>query len=94
LYETDCVSSDGPSINAMRDHPAERRVTYETMLKHCDGLLDWAHDNNYDLRSDAADSHGLTLKNDWAVSYHKSFFQGRRCYYLVWSGIEFIWTEI
>jgi hypothetical protein len=86
------VHSDGPSINDMRDHPSCRDVTYETMLRHCD-LLSWATEHNYDSRSNAKDSHGLTLRNDWAVSYHRSVFQGQPCYFLVWSAIEFIWTR-
>jgi hypothetical protein len=91
-YETCCVESDGQSINDMRDHPSCRDVTYGTMLRHCNGMLQWAIDHNYDSRSNAADSHGLTLRSDWAVGYYRSVFRGRPCYYLVWSAIEFIWV--
>lgn len=92
-YATSCVESNGDAINEMRHHSAMQNVSYRTMLKHCDGLLDWAEEHGYDLWRNAADSHGLTLRDDWAVSYHKSFFENRRCYYLVWSGIEHIWVE-
>lgn len=92
-YETCCVAADGPSISAMRDHEACREVSYSTMLRRCAGLLEWAVENNYDRRSNAANSHGLTLRNDWHVGYYRSVFRGRPCYYLVWSGIEFIWTK-
>jgi hypothetical protein len=93
-YETCCVSSDGQSINDMRDHESCREVTYRTMLRNCVALIDWSVQNGYDRRVNAADSHGLTLRNDPYVAYYRSTFRGRRCYYLVWSAIEFIWTEV
>ena len=85
-YATCCVESDGESITAMAD--AARDITYRTALKHMTGLLEWARARGYEPRAP-----GLTLKNDWSVSYHKSFYQGRRCYYLVWSHIEYIWLQ-
>jgi hypothetical protein len=33
---------------------------------------------------------GLKIQDDYAVSFHKSFFQGVPCYYLVHSAIEYI----
>jgi hypothetical protein len=64
-------------------------VTYRTMLKHCPGLLDWAESLGY-VRYP---SQGLTLKNDWHVSYHRSKYRGRRCYYVRHSSIEYIFVE-
>lgn len=90
-YETCCVHADGDDINEMRDDDRMLDVTYETMLRNCRGLLEWAQDHGYELRENIGS--GLTLRNDWSVGYHKSFYQGRRCYYLVWSAIEWIWTE-
>lgn len=92
-YKTCCVQASGRDINQMREHPKCREVSYRTMLKHCSGILDWAEQHNYDRRKNAAGSHGLTLKGDWAVSYHKSVYRGKPCYYLVWSSIEFIWAS-
>ena len=35
---------------------------------------------------------GLKLKNDWAVSFFKSIFNGQPCYYMCHSAIEYIYT--
>ena len=84
-YETSCVDcGDGEAINAMRHHPDCVGVSYRTMRRRCDGLAEWAKQKGYDR--------WLPLKNDRHVSYHRSVFRGATCYYLVWSGIEFIWT--
>lgn len=36
---------------------------------------------------------GLRFKDDWAISFHRSFFKGKRCYFVKWSAIEFIFTQ-
>jgi len=88
-FHTTCVSAAGDDINAMKDIAKE--ITYRTMLKHCSDLVDYAVKYlGYNQRLDA----GLTLKADWAVSYHKSFYQGVLCYYFVHSGIEHIWVKV
>jgi len=86
-YHTNCVNSTGPRIIAMVD--AAISITYRTMLKHCPGLLDWAESVGYERDSRS----GLTLKDDWHVSYHRSRYRGKRCYYVRWSGIEHIFLE-
>lgn len=87
LYECSCVDcTDVGALTEMID--SSNKVSYLTMLKHCEGLLKWAAEHGYSHRSDQ----GVTLKKDWAVSYHKSTFRGAPCYYLCWSCIEFIWT--
>ena len=86
-YVTNCVNADGDEINRMRDHKACRTISYAQMRRQCAGLLAWARNHGYELRKSA----GLTLKDDWHVSYHRSVFRNRPCYYLVWSGIEHIW---
>lgn len=87
-YETSCVNSTAELINALSISAKE--VSYRTVLKHCEGLLDWADGFNvYSRRSDC----GLTLKEDWHVTYHKGTYDGRPCYYVQHSGIEYIWTK-
>jgi hypothetical protein len=83
-YETCCVESDGDSINEMRWSPGVVGVSYRTMRRRCAGLTEWARSKGYDR--------WLPLKNDPHVAYYRSTFRGVPCYYLVWSGIEFIWT--
>lgn len=86
VYETCCVAASGDDINQMRwEDPAKVEVTYRTMRRHCPDLLRWAKSVGYDR--------DLPLSKDWHVSYYRSFYRGRPCYYLVWSGIEHIWVK-
>ncbi len=86
-YHTSCISSTATLIHEMIDAAID--VTYQTMLKHCPGLIDWAVEQGYERHG----RDGLTLKKDWAVSFHRSKYRGRRCYYVCWSAIEFIFVE-
>lgn len=89
IFWTTCVASVGVLINEMQEQAQD--VAYETMRAHCRDLLDVAEQINYERRSTS--SHGLTLKNDWSVSYHKSKYCGAPCYYFVWSHIEHVWVR-
>lgn len=86
-YHTSCVQSTAKLIEEMIDAAID--VTYRTMLKHCPGLLDWAESVGYERNS----RRGLTLKEDYVVSFHRSKYRGRRCYYVRWSAIEHIFVE-
>lgn len=85
-YQTCCVESDGDSITAMVN--AEKVITYQTALKHMTGLLEWARARGYAMRRPS-----ITLRTDWHVSFHKSVYKGDPCYYVQWSGIEYIWLR-
>jgi hypothetical protein len=85
-YNTCCVDSDGPSINAMSERA--RPVTYRTFDRHCD-WTNWARGVGYSVGTER----GLHLKNDYHVAYFKSVYRGEPCYYLVWSAIEVIFTK-
>lgn len=86
-YVTCCVNSTAESIHAMAD--SARDVTYRTVLKNCEGLMQWAKDMGYERSSRL----GLTLKDDFAVSFHKSTYRGQPCYYVRHSAIEYIWVK-
>ena len=75
-----------------KDPDVAREITYDTMLRNCDGLLDWARRHNYDPRRNASDSHGVTLRHDPYVGFYRSTYEGKPCYYLTWSGYEHVWT--
>ena len=77
-YERCCVNCGDcvEDLDKMIEEAVE--VTYATVLRHCRGLLDWASRVSYASRNDQ----GLTLRDDQHVSYHKSHFQGLRCYYV------------
>lgn len=91
-FETTCVSARGEDINAMTR--AAKEVSYRTMLKHvgADAFLEVQKQLGYDVPGHG-ERIGLTMKKDWAVSYHRSTYQGRPCFYFVWSHIEHIFVE-
>jgi hypothetical protein len=83
-YETSCVSANAEDINEMTE--AAVQVSYGTLLKHCEGIKEWERNMGYRRP-------GLSLKNDWLVSFWKSKYQGRDCYYICHSAIEHIWVK-
>ena len=85
-FETDCIAARGEDIDAMR--AGAREVTYRTMLRWCD-LVGLAEQLGYCRSS----RQGITLKGDWGVSYYKSTYRGRPCYFLVWSAIEYVFVR-
>lgn len=86
-YRTCCVNATGRDINDMVD--ACRDISYRTFRRHCEGVDAWAVGMGYA----AHPSRGLTLSADWHVSYHKSRYRGKPCYYLRHSAIEYIWVK-
>lgn len=87
VFHTTCIHSTGELINAMTEQA--KAVTYRTMMRHCEGMFEFAKELGYNRSR----SQGLTLKRDWAVSFHKSFYGSWPCYYFRWSGIEHIWIK-
>lgn len=64
------------------------QVSYRTFFRHCAGVATWAKHSGYATRSDK----GLTLDKDWHVSFYRSKFRGKPCYYMYHSAIEYIWV--
>jgi hypothetical protein len=80
--------SPGELINDMVEVSVP--VTYETMRHHCEGLVDWLL-----WKGVVTDRYGMVPRlkaSDW-VSFQKSWYDSIPCYYVDWSGIEFIWLE-
>lgn len=89
-YETCCVNVPPEDVNALNEMiDGGVQITRGTFLRHCQDVDRWAEGQGYELHS----SRGLTLGQDYHVAYFRGEFKGRRCYFLVWSAIEFIWTE-
>lgn len=84
-FHTTCVNhGNGDDINAMTDKA--RQITFATFKKNVDAK---------DLRRVSRDlgylpGERLQLHTDWSVSFYKSTFCGKPCYYFVWSAIEHI----
>lgn len=88
VYRFCCVDlnrGDVDDLRSMTDNGSE--VTYSQFLRQCRGLIEWSEQHGYARRK----SDRLTLKDDWGVAYYRSTYKGRKCYYLVWSGIECVW---
>jgi hypothetical protein len=87
-YCINCINSTGYLISKMQDDAVS--VTYNTIRKHCLGFDEWAKDMGYDIGCQRG---GLRLSQDWAVSFHRSKYRGKPCYYIRHSSIEYIWTK-
>jgi len=90
---TTCVGWDnGDDINEMKDHPKCVDITMDTFRRNVN-LADF-RDEQLNMGY-AVGSHddGLHLKDDQYVGYHRSFFCGKPCYYMVWSCIEHIYMK-
>jgi len=88
VYETCCVRCE--SAEDLHDMvEAAKDSTYQTVLRNCSGLLEWATSLGYEKSS----KQGLTLKNDQYVGYSKSVFRGKACFYVYHSHIEYIWVK-
>jgi len=88
-YLRNCTSfsrADVKHLEEMIDNA--RDVTYATFFRHCSWREACALFGCYGHYKQ-----GLTLKQDWAVSYHRSKYKGRRCYYLRHSAIEYIFCQ-
>ena len=82
-YITNCTESTADLINNMVDRALE--ITYDTFIKH----VNWK-DASRLLNYGTHYKSGLLLKNDYAVSFHRSLYKGVPCYYIRWSAIEWI----
>lgn len=81
-FETRCVEAIGEDITAMVDRA--RQISRQTFRRHVD-LTRFAKGLGYDRH--------FPITRDYHVRYFRSVYQGRRCYYLVWSAIEHVFTE-
>jgi hypothetical protein len=85
----DCGMANLPALNEMIER--ETQVSYRTLMRRVgrEVLASVPQFDGYDWRLRPRD---LTMKRDFHVSYHRSVWQGRRCYYVRWSAIEFIFA--
>lgn len=79
-FTTTCVSSRADLILDMVDQA--REVTWTTFTRYV---------HRHQLR--ALFPGPPALERDYHVRFYSSRFKGRRCYFLVHSAIEYVWTE-
>ena len=85
FYHTNCIMANGADVLKMVDMATE--ITYGTIKKHIESKelanvfpdYKWQHNTNF-----------LSLKDDWAVSYYRSEYKSKPCYYIEHSSIEYI----
>jgi hypothetical protein len=76
-------------VDALREMIATaRQITYRTFIQRADSL-----DVEHCLGYERDRRRGLTMRNDRHVTYYRSKWKGRRCYFFVWSAIEHIFLE-
>ena len=85
-FITSCVNSTAELIDNMVDSAID--ITYRTFIQYVD-IQELSEMFGYVMNS----RNGLTLKKDWAVSYHRSTYDGQPCYYLRHSAIEYIFVK-
>lgn len=94
-YITNCVNANGDDINEMKDNAIE--VTWQTFIKHVSWQSIQEVFSYYSYRGEHLNPQtgeqtcGFHIKDDYAVSFHKSKYKGKLCYYIYHSGIEYIW---
>jgi hypothetical protein len=91
VFYTRCCDGDGDlddrvfgeEISKMSERA--RQVTYSTFRKRCVGLPEIERALGYDKH--------LAMKDDWAVSFHKSKYRRARAFYFDHSRIEHVFVH-
>jgi hypothetical protein len=87
-YKGNCVNTSGKAVGTLMNMIDNSiTITRETFLKHVNrnDLKEIEQDLGYELYP----SQGLTMAGDYMVSYHRSKWGNKRCYYFTWSAIEY-----
>lgn len=86
-----CIDAQGAAhvdrLNTMTE--AGREISSNTFFRHV-RLQDASEQLGYDY---GPGQRGLHLKKDRCVRFFRSKWQGRRCYYMVWSAIEHVFLQ-
>lgn len=87
-FITRCVEANGDDITEMTEQSKD--ITAATFKKHCE-WVEIAESLGYHT-GNGKPKNTLRLENDYAVKFCKSTYQGKPCYYFVWSAIEYVFT--
>ncbi|MFK5981497.1 MAG: hypothetical protein QM499_01185 [Flavobacteriaceae bacterium] len=85
-YLTNCIASTVELLEPMIEQAQE--IEYDELLSH---VSQEELNNVFPFYIGIEDV--LTLENDYAVSYYKSFFDGQKCVYVEHSAIEYIFIN-
>ena len=87
-YLTNCTCGDGDGITDMVD--IARDITYRTFCKYVSQESLQELFPSYSFGNDR--SKGIYLKNDYSVRFYKSTYRGKKCVFITWSCIEFVFV--
>lgn len=96
-YLTNCVHSTADLIIAMTT--LARQITYETLIQHVSVeelervFSSYSYRGEHHNRFTGELTSPLHIKRDYAVSFWKSTYDGKPCYYVEHSRIEYIFVE-
>jgi len=96
-FETDCVHSTAEKINAMVD--SSRQITWRTFRANVPVSLVRDVFSFYSYHQEKYNpvmgelTAPMHIKDDRCVGFHSGHYDGRKCYYITHSGIEYIFTE-
>lgn len=91
VFYTRCCDGDGDMDNRLFGEEIRkmveraRPVLYATLRRRCAGLAQIERKLGYDRH--------LAMKDDWAVSFHKSKYRGARVFYFDHSRIEHVFVH-
>jgi len=93
-FHTTCVNSTLALLEPMIE--TARQITWATFLRHVSIDEIKSMFPGYSWHGEHCDPNtgkptiGFHIKDDFAVTFYKSKYDGKPCYYLDWSGIEHI----
>jgi len=89
-FKTNCVSARGADITEMKD--GAEQITRRTFLKYVS--RETLAEMEVNLGYDRHHKQGLTMAQDWCVSYWKSEYRGKPCVYFDHSSIEYVYQKL
>lgn len=84
-FETSCVNSTAEKISAMTAPWMAKKVKAKTFFNYVD-----RKEVEKMLGYEGTD---LRIRNDWHVGFYRSRYDGKPCYFLVHSAIEYVWVD-
>lgn len=84
-----CTSLAGIFVAAMKYTATQ--ISRRTFLKYVDPSV--IHEIEQALGYERTKRKGLTMKDDFHVSYWRSMYRGQPCVFFQWSAIEYVFTK-
>lgn len=91
-FLTTCVGWDHGDIDSLLEMiDNEQTITRRSFLRNVDRVE--VREIEHDLGYAWHPANGLIMAKDYAVTYHRSLLDGKRCYYFRHSAIEYVFTR-